>query len=253
MTHRAIIVDDERFARVALADLLAERGDVVVVGEASSVAQAVTLLREHEPDLVFLDIRIREESGFHLFEQADVRAHVVFVTAYADHALRAFEVDALDYLVKPVQRRDLDRALAKATSREPGAGRVTWPPSVIPPPSAARATAALRLSDRVCLQRGKDIVFARVEDFIFLRADRDYTEVHLASGRVQRVKEPLQGWEGRLPDPPFLRIHRSILVNATHLETLSQDGEGWKVALSSFDASLPVSRRLLPKLRRRLA
>ncbi|MEM1415487.1 MAG: LytTR family DNA-binding domain-containing protein [Myxococcota bacterium] len=225
---RALLVDDERLARVALAALLRERDDVELVGEASSVATAEEAVRALDPDVVFLDVRMRDGTGFDLLRRVSLRAHVVFTTAFEAHAVDAFAVDALDYLVKPVQRTHLARALERLIDRktpdEPGTLR---------------------------LQQGHEAFFARPGDITFLRAARDYTEVHLAGGRSLLVKEPLGSWDARLPGT-FARIHRSLIVNLEHLEALTRRQGGWEVRLRDIVEALPVSRRHAASLRRRL-
>lgn len=224
-----LLVDDEELARVALRSLLRERDDVAVVREADSVDAAVAALAE-PPDVVFLDVRLVDESGFDLFVRTDVRVPVVFVTAHADHAVRAFAVDAVDYLVKPVLREHLSRALARIQRHRAEAGAS---------------------QERVSLRAGKNVFFARADEIRFLRADGDYSEVVLADGRQVRVKESLESWQSRLP-PSFVRIHRSLVANLDAAEGLvSADGR-WELRLRGVRGPLPVSRRLVAALRRRL-
>lgn len=238
MKHRALIVDDEHLARVALSALLHERDDVEIVGEAHSVRTAVEQIKACDPDVLFLDVRMRDGSGFDVFDQVSVEAHVVFVSAHGDHALRAFEVNALDYLVKPVQRKHLGRALARAATG-------------IRVPAADAEPKRLTQTDRVCLHDRKSMAFVQLSDIAFLRAARDYTEVHLASGRVALVREPLGSWEVRLPQS-LARIHRSLIVNLDFVEELVQREGGWHVRLHTVEELLPISRRLAPSIRERV-
>ncbi|MEM1416030.1 MAG: LytTR family DNA-binding domain-containing protein [Myxococcota bacterium] len=221
-----LVVDDEWLARVALRSLLDERADVGVVREADSVASAVAAL-VRAPDVVFLDVRLLDESGFELFERTDVRVPVVFVTAYGDYAVRAFAVEAVDYLVKPVLREHLDRALERVWRRRDEAPA------------------------RVSLRAGKSVFFAEAAEIRFVRADGDYSEVHLGDGREVRVKESLESWQSRLP-PCFARIHRSLLANLDAAEGLVASGGRWELRLRDVAAPLPVSRRLAAGLRERL-
>ncbi|MEO0604291.1 MAG: LytTR family DNA-binding domain-containing protein [Myxococcota bacterium] len=248
MTLRALLVDDEPLARVALRALLDERDDVVIVGEADSVRTAVEGIDALSPDVVFLDVRMHDGTGFDAVRSSSTECRVICVSAYSEHALTAFEIDAVDYLVKPVDREQLDRALGRVRGR---ASSFAAAPLVFPRRNSA-PSGPLGLSDRVCLQRGRDIVFARIADIVALCSARDYTEVTLASGRVQVIKEPLQAWEAALPDPPFVRIHRSSVVNLRHLEALSMDDDGWHVVLAGSAVRLPVSRRLVGRVKARL-
>ena len=227
---RVLIVDDEHLARVALIDVLRPYRDVEVVAEADSVEAAAAQIVRHDPDVVFLDIELPDGNGFDLFDRVAVRGHVVFQTAYSDYALRAFEVNALDYLVKPADPKQVDRALARArgttlSSATEGAA-VSWRPD-----------------DRVCLQERKRVKFCRVRDIAYIQAADDYTEVHLSSGEVAMVTQRLQHWKSRLPEC-FVRIHRSTLINLELSEELVHLDGAWQVRLRGCAQPLTVSRRL---------
>ena len=231
---RVLIVDDEPPARFALADLLADRSEVEVVAEAESIKSAVRAIERLDPDIVFLDIELPDGSGFELFEKTALRARVVFLTAFAEYAVRAFEVNALDYLLKPADPERLDRALLRIR-KEPSKG---W---------ASR----LERDDLVCLQEGKKMRFRRVSDIVFIQAADYFSEVHLAEGTVALVPESLRSWKQRLPET-FGRVHRSTLVNLDCVDALEQveDG-GWQVRLLRPALTLPVSRRFAQALKAR--
>lgn len=238
MTLRTLIVDDEYLARVALLDLLRHHRDVDIVGEADSIQAAAAQIAEHEPDLVFLDIELPDGSGFDLFDRADVQGHVVFQTAYGDHALRAFEVNALDYLVKPADPSQVDRALARARETP----KITL---------SRGATSTWNLDDRVRLQEGKRVRFCRVRDIAYVQAADDYAEVHLSNGEAALVTQRLQHWESRLPNC-FVRIHRSTLINVELREELVQVDGAWQVRLQGCQEPLTVSRRLARAVKAKL-
>lgn len=230
MTLKVLVVDDEYFARVALIELLRPHEDVDIVAEADSVGAAAAQIAQHDPDVIFLDIELPDGSGFDLFDRAEVRGHVVFQTAYGEHALRAFEVNALDYLVKPADPNQVDRALTRARSAFPVAG------------GDSQAT-ALMPEDRVRLEERKRVRFCRVRDIAYIQSADDYSEVHLANGEVALVPERLQHWESRLPES-FVRIHRSTLINAELSEELLHSDGAWQVRLQGCPTLLTVSRRL---------
>ncbi len=240
MTYRALIVDDERLARVALRRLLDARDDVEVVGEASSIDSAIEHVVGTCPDVIFLDIQLPGENGFELFERADINAQVVFVTAFDEFALRAFEVNAIDYLVKPVTPEQLARALSrlthdrrKGTSWQEGAGQLTR-------------------DDVVCLPEAQRMTFTPVSDIVSIRAAGDYTEVHLASNKSALVNVTLRKWEQRLPENVFVRIHRSTLVNLGYIDEVANEHGRWSVLLRVGNDPLPMSRRYALDIRRRL-
>ena len=230
---RVLIVDDERLARVALRSLLSERDDVEIIGEADCVQSARDQLEKTRPDVVFLDVQMPGGWGFDLFNQ-EVSAKVIFCTAFEQYAVRAFEVNALDYLVKPVDPEGLDRALRRLASpeREPGA--------------------ALNQDDMVALREAKGLRLVPVRDLLYLQAADDYSEVHLVDGSFALVNITLRSWEARLPASDFIRIHRSSLVNLAHLQQVSlQDGR-WQVMLRGGTA-LSVSRRMASDLKKRVS
>lgn len=233
---RALIVDDERLARVSLRDLLEERGDVEVVGEADSVASAREKLQSLRPDVVFLDVQMPGGSGFELM-QSDLEAKVVFCTAYEQYAVRAFEVNALDYLVKPAGPEQVDRALRRLQPQSQ--------------PKAAESGALLRIDDLVLLQEAKRARFVNVQDITHIQAADDYSEVHLTDGSRALVDVTLRRWESRLPEQHFVRIHRSSLVNLARVESVSHVEGQWRVSLQG-GATLDVSRRMSGELKQRL-
>lgn len=229
---RALIVDDERLARVALRGLLEERGDVTVVGEADSVATAQARVAELRPDVIFLDVQMPGGSGFELL-RSGLAAKVIFCTAWEQYAVRAFEVNALDYLVKPVSPEQVDRALRRL-------GVPSGP------------TGTLTLDDLVALREAQALRFVAVRDISFIQAADDYSEVHLREGPTALVEVTLRSWEERLPPQRFVRIHRSTLVNLLHVQTVQHDAGRWDVVLEDGQR-LVVSRRMAGELKDRLA
>ena len=236
---RAVIVDDERLARLALRTLLlaGDRG-VVVVGEASGVDEAEALVRREHPQVVFLDIQLRGESGFDLLARNAGAFHTVFVTAFDAYAVRAFEVHALDYLLKPVDPARLATALARA--RDPSAAR------------AAPVAAAYRYDDLFFHDDARSPRFVRIRDIVFIRAAGNYTEIHLACGPPLLVLRALSTWETQLASAPFVRVHRSLLVNLDFIERIER-GEGYTYDLfvRGHASPLPMSRRRAAELKSR--
>lgn len=243
---KVLIVDDEPLARLRLRALLAEADDpaVEVVGEAGEAQQAVDLLRVQACELVLLDIRMPGRDGLQLAEALRRLASppsVVFVTAHGSHALRAFELDAVDYLTKPVRRDRLQAALRRVAQRR-GAG-----PTLPAPPDD---TPVLVVSDRTRTLR------IPLDEVLYLRAEMKYVTLQTATRR-HVLDESLTELEARLGSG-FIRIHRNALV-ARHavreLQRRSDDGadEGWAVRVAPRDEWLPVSRRQVGALREALA
>ena len=232
----ALIADDERLARLALRSLLEQHPAVQVVGEADSVESTAAELERLDPDLLFLDIQMPDGVGFEVFDRTQVRCPVIFVTAYDTHGLRAFEVNALDYLLKPVEPDRLAQALARADA---------------PRTRAPRAPQSLAPGDLVCLSQGRTIKFARVEEIVALFAADDYVEILLTSGYRALLPERLRDWQQRLPEH-FVQIHRSTLVNLHFVDEIQHQGRQWVVQLREQDLQLKMSRRFAQALRRTL-
>ncbi|MEQ1504398.1 MAG: response regulator [Myxococcota bacterium] len=230
MTLRAVIVDDERLARCALARLLADHHpDVQVVAEAHDVASAAVAIDALQPDVVFLDIQLPGADGFALFDRVEVLGRVVFVTAYDQFAVRAFDVNALDYLVKPVAPDRLATALDRARRSAP------------PEPGTAPLTA----DDLLCLPTPRGLALVRVRDLTHLTAADDYAEVHRAGKPPVLAAVPLRRWEERLPSG-FVRVHRGVIVNVDHVDDVVRTGDTWEVHVGG--AVVPMSRRYAARL-----
>lgn len=233
----AVIVDDERLARAEMRALLAEHPEVRVIGEADSVESAAELVNGRRPDVVFLDIQLVGASGFDLMERLDGDVAVVFVTAYDQHAVRAFEVNALDYLLKPVTPERLAAAIDRLEVSTP----------------APAAGEPLRYDDRLFLRLDDRMAFLRVDSIKYIAAAGDYSYVHGVNGARHLVKKPLKEWESRLPANHFLRIHRSTIVNLEYVERLEPwSNYSYRVYLKAVDEPLVMSRRYALRAKDRL-
>jgi two-component system LytT family response regulator len=238
--YTVIVVDDERLARRELKQLLEDghSKEFRVVGEAATVQEAATLAQLHDPDVVFLDIHLAGESGFDLLPLLDGTVTVVFVTAFDRYAIRAFEVNALDYLLKPVAPQRLATTLARM-------GR--------PPAAESAAAQALTYEDRLFLRLDDRMVFLRVRDIVAILAAGDNSVLHLAGGKQARARKSLREWGDRLPERDFIRIHRSTIVNLEFVERLEEWSHlTYRVYLRGLAEPLQMSRRWGARVRSRL-
>jgi two-component system LytT family response regulator len=235
-SYRALIVDDERLARLEIRCLLKEHPRIEVSGEAESVAQASALIEQAMPDLIFLDVKMPGESGFDLFERTRVDAHVVFVTAYDEFAVRAFEVNALDYLMKPVDPERLARTVDKFLANSK-------------PLAVARP---LEYSDSIFLQAQESPRFVKIASLVSIRAEGDYTSLVATTGPLGLVPTSMREWESVLPARHFCRIHRSTIINCelvVHVEKWFNDS--YRIHLRHVDQPLVMSRRHSASFRER--
>lgn len=234
-TLRTVVIEDERLARAELTAMLRRFPCIDLVGEAAGLASARDLLRRTRPQLVFLDIELGDGSGFDLLaEPGAAESRVVFVTAYEAFALRAFEVNALDYLLKPVQHERLDAAIARAR-------RAAQPAPATEQP--------LQYDDYVFLRLGEGSAFVPVNGILAVTSDGDYTVVHTAQGHAHLVLKPLKQWEARLPGNAFVRIHRSAIVNLRRVRKLEAwFNHGYRVHVDGLAKPLTMSRRYRHRL-----
>jgi two-component system response regulator AlgR len=238
---KTLIVDDEPLARARLAGLLEAVGGLQVVGEAADGRRAVELAGRLRPDLVLLDINMPLMDGLEAARHLaalDPPPAVIFCTAYDEHALAAFDANAVDYLVKPIRLERLRSAIARA--QRFGAGATGK--------SAAAEAAPVRRTHLCARVRG-NLVLVPVADIDYLLAEDKYTVVHHAGGQVL-IEEPLKALEAEF-DARFVRIHRNCLVAKAKLAALVRAGDERVVAqIAGSGALLEVSRRNLPALRK---
>jgi two-component system LytT family response regulator len=221
---RILIVDDEPLARQRVRALLERRTDFDVTGECASGADAVRAIREQKPDVVLLDVQMPELDGFDVI--AEIGAHnmpvVIFATAFDDYAIDAFEVGAVDYLLKPVDEERFNRTLDRAARRVREAGDE----------SSVQMSALLRKIQSLSSPGGRfavkvhgKILFLDPSEIYWIQARDDIARVHLAEGAYD-VREPLSSLEGRLPASSFLRVHRSVIVNTSHIRAAEPFDQG---------------------------
>lgn len=232
---RVLVCDDESLARGRLRRLV-ERFSMEVVGEAANGREAVEMASRLRPDLVLLDIRMPDidglEAAAHL-DKLETPPAVIFCTAYEEHALQAFRVHAVDYLLKPVNAADLGRALEKAR----GLNRVQMAEM-----SHKLASGQSSRRRHLCARTFRGLELVPVEEVRYFQADQKYVAVHHSQGHVL-IDEPLKALENEFPDL-FVRIHRSTLVSLHFIESLECSRQGrMEVRLRGMAEGLTVSRR----------
>jgi two-component system LytT family response regulator len=249
MTIRAVIVDDEPLARKRLRRLLEAYPTVVIVGEAADGSAACRLIEAETPDLVFLDVQMPGASGFDVLSRLRVRPRVIFITAHDEFAVRAFEEQAIDYLLKPVEPRRLERALARiredTTSPSSASEQIERLLQAV-----ERASPTVR---RIPVRKGAKVTLVEPTAIIFCRAEDKYAVLYTAEGE-HIVDRTLDELEKSLDPGSFLRVHRSSLVNLAFVRDLTSIEGGRFVIRLKDDAStqLYASRAGARALREKL-
>ncbi|MBX3638550.1 MAG: response regulator transcription factor, partial [Rubrivivax sp.] len=226
----ALIADDEEAPREQLhAALQAAWPELRIVAAAANGVDAWDAFLEHEPDLAFLDIRMPGLSGIDVAQRIAGRAQVVFVSAFGDHALAAFDAGAVDYLLKPVDRERLAQAVQRLRARRAAAADTAHDDAVqaLLARLAGEAAAAARRSAPAVLQAavGREVRLIRVEDVIYFEADARYTRVVHADGEAL-IRTPLKELLAQLDPQQFWQVHRSVIVNHRHIAAAVRVDEG---------------------------
>ncbi len=248
MNVRTLIVDDEPLARERLRQLLQPQPGIELIGECSDGQQALAAIQQQKPDLVFLDIQMPELDGFQVLEAIpSPRPAIVFVTAYDEFAVRAFEVHAVDYLLKPFNRDRFQLALTRAieqvqhssaTAREERQAALLAelkPPTVHP--------------DRIAVKSGGRVALVKVAEIEWVQAGHNYVELH-ENTHTHLLRETLGALEKRLPPEKFVRISRSVIVNLDRVKELQPLFWGEYAVILQNGTRLTLSRRYRSKLPR---
>ncbi|MCE1203615.1 MAG: response regulator [Holophagaceae bacterium] len=244
---KTLIIDDEDLARAVVREHLAAHPDVEVVGECANGFEAIKAAAQHQPDLIFLDIQMPKLDGFEVLELLETegrRPAVVFVTAYDQHALRAFEAHAVDYLLKPFSKERFDSALAKARALQAAQ------PAAPPPPAAELASSARqgRPLERIVVKDGPKVTVVHLDRLDWVQAQDDYVLLR-TEGKNLLKQQTLASLETQLDSSRFIRIHRSYILNLDRLIRVEQDSKEHRDAILRDGTRLPVSRAGFQRLR----
>ncbi|MCX6175743.1 MAG: LytTR family DNA-binding domain-containing protein [Ignavibacteriales bacterium] len=233
--YKAIIVDDEKLALLDLKNVLSTFGEIEIVGEANTVDSAVMLINKLHPNLVFLDIQLRGESGFDLINKIDFELDFVFVTAYDKYAIRAFEVNAQDYLLKPVSAERIYQTIDKLTNRAL---------------KESESFRQLDYEDVIFLMLNNKYRFLKIDSIAAITSDADYTFVHIIDKTHSITRKTMREWESRLPENHFCRIHRETIVNLGCISKIDDSfSNSYKVFLKGFEKPFLMSRRYAAKIK----
>jgi len=231
----ALIVDDERLARNKIRNLLSTYKEIQVVGEAKNAWEATELINRLSPDVLFLDIQMPGLTGFDLLERVQYNGKIVFITAFDEHAIRAFEVNALDYLLKPVDPERLARSVERIKSDRDqhvtGMGKFHY-------------------DDRLFLSLANRFAFVSLKEIVVIQALGDYSKLHIRGGSIGVILRTMKEWEEKLPADHFARIHRSFIVNINHIDHIERSANHTLLAwMKEMEEPFVVSRSYRKKIR----
>lgn len=235
---KALIIDDERLARKELTSLLADYNEIELAGEASNADEAFELINEIKPDLLFLDIQMPGKTGFELLEMLDSVPAVIFTTAYDEHALKAFEVNALDYLLKPIDTERLREAIeklliySKANSKD----------------EQKEKGPKLGLRDQVFVKDGDKCWFVKLADIRLFESDGNYIKVYFDGNRPM-IHKSLNALDDKLNDRDFFRASRKHVINLSWVETIEPWFNGGLMVMLKGGERVEVSRRQAAKFK----
>lgn len=234
---KAIIIDDERLARQELKNLLAPYPELQIVGEANNAETAIELIKQEKPDVIFLDIQMPGKNGFDLLEEISGVPEVVFVTAYDEYAIRAFEVNALDYLLKPVQSSRLAETVKKLLNKDNSEKA-----------ESKEQTQALNDNDQVFVKDGDKCWFVKLNDIRLFESEGNYVRVYFDKNRPLILRS-LNNLDERLNNKTFFRASRKHIVNLKWVESIENWFNGGLMVKLKGGEQVEISRRQASKLK----
>ena len=238
---KVIIIDDEAAGRSLIREYLTEYPALIIVGEANNGVDAVRLINEFKPDLIFLDVQMPGLTGFDVLTHLDEIPQIIFSTAYDQYALRAFEVHAVDYLLKPYTRARFAQAIQRVTDAH--AGNL----QKLQPLAESLLTASATYPEKILVQTGNRLVTVAVADILRIEAEGDYATLVTAAGR-HLSNYGIGVLEAKLNPQHFLRVHRSDIVNLHYIREIQKYPSSYDVILQNNDV-VRVSRSYMDKIR----
>jgi two-component system LytT family response regulator len=236
---RVVLCDDERLALQRLRQLIAPHPNFQIVGEANTKAAAIKLIRKERPDALFLDVQMPGATGFDLLKALHPPPKTVMVTAYAKYALQAFDLEAIDYLIKPVTPQRFAQALHRLVTACTKKAAISKTP--------------YSLQDRICLRTPHQSMVVPIDSIPLLQADGDFTRIHIPNSAPLMICQPLGSYEKILPFPPFARIDRSHIINLNHITRLERKSrDEANLVLEGVNDKIPIGRTAQLRLKDQL-
>ena len=234
---KAVIVDDEKNARLVLRELLKETFNTIeIVAEAQNVAEAVTVIEENKPDLLFLDVDMPDGTGFDVLKKTKFKSmKIIFITAHHEHAIKAIKFSAFDYILKPVNTNEVIETVNRALEEQNAENTSDKMDAVI-----SNFSSSMPEMKKLVLKTAERIYLVNVNEIIRLEADNNYTNVFLMSGDKILVSKTIKVYDDILSSYGFMRVHQSHLINLHHIKHFENQDGGF-ITLSD-GSSIPVSK-----------
>lgn len=233
-----LIVDDEQLAREDIKHQLSSFENIIIIGETDNLNEAIGMYSELKPDLIFLDIQLGNESGFDLMNTVEADTKIVFVTAYDEFAIKAFEVNALDYLLKPVSGDRLEQTIDRLATKS----------------SSQNEQTTLSIDDNIFIKLNDNYRFLKIDTIKVICSAKDYSEIYIdKETKSYLTLKTLKEWEERLPVKQFCRIHRTTIINLNYIVKI----EPWhnysqRVYLKDIEEPYLMSRRFFSAIKEKL-
>ena len=234
---RVAVIDDERLARQGIRQMLAAHPRLQIVGEADSKESALALIRQEKPDGIFMDEHMPGGTGFDVLQALDAPPKVVMVTAHAEHAIQAFDIEAVDYLLKPVKPTQFAQAVQRL--------QAACAPAALP-----NTEPTFSHEDHICLRTPQRTITVPVRDILVLQAEGDFTRIYLKNSPPLMICVPLGQYEKLLPSPPFARLDRSLILNLqAPLQLHRKSRDDASLILDNTNQEVPLGRTAQQRLR----
>lgn len=238
----ALVVDDERLARQKLIAMLSKYESIEVIGEAFDVNSAKKCIETSVPDILFLDIQMPKKSGFDLIEQIAFEGKIVFVTAFDEYAVKAFEINALDYLLKPVSEERLDKLILKLEQKDEEKEVII------------KNISKLSYNDKIFVSDNKVVKFVNIREISAIQSVGNYSKLILSSGEKLIIYKTLKEWSLRLPENKFVRIHRTAIVNIDYISKMEKwFNYSFRIFISGIETPFVVSKSFTSELKERFS
>lgn len=234
--YKTIIIEDEKRAQILLKNILEKHfPNIEIMAVADDLPSGVKAIHKHQPDFIFLDIEMPNFSGLEIldfFNEKDVNFSIIFTTAYNHYAIEALKISAVDYLLKPLNKEDIEEALGRFETKNSAYNQESF--------SSLKSIITHKKINKIAIPAGNQLHFIKPENIVYIKADNSYSELYLENGNQMIVSRSIKNFEDGLKDNPcFCRIHKSYLINTHFVEKYDKSNGGW-VTLSN-KKELPVS------------